>query len=872
MPDALEIYRQKRRFDRTPEPAGTSAAETGSLFVIHKHAARRLHYDLRLQFGDALKSWAVTRGPSLDPADRRLAVHVEDHPLDYGGFEGTIPRGEYGAGGVIIWDHGHWTPLEENPDEGYRRGTLKFRLDGEKLLGGWMLVRLKRKEGERENWLLIKERDDFARPGDGDALLREAPESVVSGRTVEALTPPRAPRRGSAGGSSAAKSSAGKSSTVNKVRLADVVPAAAPEAALPEFVAPQLASLAATAPDGEEWLHEIKFDGYRTLVRIDGNDIRLFTRNGHDWTARYGDLPTAFLRLSGHRLLLDGEIVVQDENGISSFAALQDALAKGRPGNLVFYAFDLLHLDGRGLMEVPLIERKGALSALLAHVAEEASALQLSDHVLGRGSAFAGEACRMGLEGIVSKRTDAPYRSGRTRTWLKSKCVAGDEFVIVGYTETQAAGGLAALLLAESADGALRYVGRAGSGISRDQADRLEATLEPLHRAEPALPVPPIPRSETVFWVEPRLCAEVTFATRTAEGFLRHAAFKGLRLDKSVDEIAKPEPVVDPDAGPAAVPAAKAKPVEKPRLVSDADLASIWVSNPDRAMFGGSGGATKLDLALYYARVADWMLPEIAGRPVSLVRCPTGEKDACFYQRHAGAGMPASVKRIPLREGSERKRADYVYIEEARGLLELAQFGVVEFHPWGCRIDRPERPDRMIFDLDPDESLRWRDVVDAALDVRAVLEAIGLPAFVKTTGGKGLHLVVPLARRQGWTAMRDFSAGVVKALAAHEPRRFTANLAIASRKGKIFIDYLRNARSATAVAAYSLRARPGLPVATPLHWEEVEALDDPAEFNFRTVPERLSTLTADPWGPMADVETSLDQAKLRKLETICPPK
>jgi DNA ligase D len=855
----LEIYRQKRRFDRTPEPAGTSAAGTGSLFVIHKHAATRLHYDLRLQFGDALKSWAVTRGPSLDPADRRLAVHVEDHPLDYGGFEGTIPRGEYGAGGVIIWDHGHWAPLEENPDESYRRGTLKFRLDGEKLLGGWMLVRLKRREGERDNWLLIKERDDFARPGDGDALLREAPESVVSGKAVEAFTPPRAPRRRRSGGSSAA----------NRVRLADVVPAAAAEAPLPEFVPPQLASLAATAPDGEEWLHEIKFDGYRTLVRIDQGHIRLFTRNGHDWTARYGDLPAAFRRLSGHRLLLDGEIVVQDESGVSSFAALQDALAQGRPRNLIFYAFDLLHLDGRTLMASPLVERKAALSALLTGIAEEAAPLQLSDHVLGRGSAFAGEACRMGLEGIVSKRTDAPYRSGRTRTWLKSKCVAGDEFAIVGYTETAAAGGLAALLLAESGDVGLRYVGRAGSGISRDQAARLKSTLVPLHRDAPAVPVPPIPRSEMVFWVEPKLAAEVTFATRTAEGFLRHAAFKGLRLDKPADVIAGPVPVVEPAAVPAAEPL---KPVEKPRLVSDADLASIWVSNPERAMFGGRGGATKLDLALYYARVGDWMLPEIVARPVSLVRCPTGEADACFYQRHAGAGMPASVKRIPLREGSERKRADYVYIEEARGLLELAQFGVVEFHPWGCRIDRPERPDRMIFDLDPDESLRWRDVVEAAFDVRAVLEAIGLPAFVKTTGGKGLHLVVPLARRQGWATVRDFSADVVKAFAAHEPKRFTANLAIAARKGKIFIDYLRNARSATAVAAYSLRSRPGLPAATPLHWEEVEALDDPAELNFRTVPERLSTLTADPWGPMAGEEASLDQAKLRKLEAICPPK
>lgn len=857
MPDALEIYRRKRHFDRTPEPAGAATVDQGDAFVIHKHAARRLHYDLRLQFGDVLKSWAVTRGPSLDPADRRLAVHVEDHPLEYGGFEGTIPIGEYGAGGVVIWDRGRWVPMG-NPEEEYNRGALKFRLLGEKLLGGWTLVRIKPRTGERDNnWLLIKERDAFARPGDGDALLREAPESVVSGQTVESLTPKRVPASRSGSASAPAGPSARR-----QVRLADVVDLdEAPTAELPGFIAPQLASLTETSPDGDGWLHEIKLDGYRSLVRVDGGDVRLFTRNGHDWTARYGDLPGAFADLGEHRLLIDGEIVVQGADGVSSFAALQDALARGRPRSLLFYAFDLLHLDGRDLTPLPLLRRKQALSAVLAPAVGDASPVQLSDHILGRGAAFAGEACRLGLEGIVSKRIDAPYRSGRSRTWLKSKCVASDDFVIIGYTETKAAGGLAALLLAKSDTGGLVYAGRAGSGISAAAAERLEAALRPLIRKTPALSVPPAGPGEQIHWVEPKLIAEINFANCTAEGLLRQARYKGLRADLADD----PE-TADKQSHTGEGHAKTAAPVVKPRLVSDADLAAIWVTNPERSMFASE--ATKLDVALYYARVGDWMLPDLMNRPVSLVRCPSGQVESCFYQRHASPGMPSSIKRVGLREETEDRRADYVYLDDARGLLGLAQFGVVEFHPWGCRIDRPERPDRMIFDLDPDEDLPWREVVAAAFDVRAVLEGIGLPVFVKTTGGKGLHLVVPLARRQTWSRMRDFSAAVVKALAKREPNRFTATIAKASRKRKIFIDYLRNGRGATAVSAYSLRARPGLPVATPLDWSELEMLDNPATLDYRTVPERLVKLTADPWASMADVAVTADAKKLKLLDRI----
>ncbi len=863
MPDALEIYRRKRHFDRTPEPAGAPTATTWDVFVIHKHAARRLHYDLRLQFGSVLKSWAVTRGPSLDPADRRLAVHVEDHPFDYGSFEGRIPKGEYGAGGVIVWDRGRWVPMGD-PEDDYRRGALKFRLLGDKLLGGWTLVRLKRREGERDNWLLIKERDEFARPGDGDALLREAPESVVSGHTLETLPPDEAVKTVAA---KPARRSGRAVRPSGAIKLGE-----APPADLPAFIAPQLASLAAAAPDGEGWLHEIKFDGYRALVRIDAGEVRIFTRNGHDWTARYGDLPGAFAGLGDQRLLLDGEIVVQDDDGVSSFAALQDALACGRPQTLLFYAFDLLHLDGRDLLSIPLLRRKEALAAVLAPVVDTPAPIQLSDHILGRGAAFAGEACRMGLEGIVSKRIDAPYRSGRSRTWIKSKCVASDDFVIIGFTETKAAGGLAALLLAVDGEGGLSYAGRAGSGISRNEAQRLEAALRPLIRSKPAVTMPPIAAGETVHLVEPHLVAEINFASCTNDGLLRQARYKGLRPDLAAAEGGSSSRTAGSRAKKSAAVAAspESPTVAKSRLVSDADLATIWVTNPERSMFGRDG-ATKLDLALYYARVGDWMLPEITNRPVSLVRCPTGEASACFYQRHAGAGMPPSIKRIALREERAGRRADFVYLDDARGLLGLAQFGVVEFHPWGCRIDRPERPDRMVFDLDPDESVRWREVIAAAFDIRAVLEAIGLAVFVKTTGGKGLHLVVPLARRQTWAGVRDFSAAVVKALARREPKRFTANLSLASRKGKIFIDYLRNGRGATAVAAYSLRARAGLPVATPVDWQELDGLDDPAALNFRTVPERLAGLRADPWAGMDEAAKSADASKLRKLETICPP-
>lgn len=837
--DALAPYRRKRRFDRTPEPDGGPAV-AGNLFVVHKHAARRLHYDLRLQFGDVLKSWAVTRGPSLDPADRRLAVHVEDHPLDYGGFEGTIPKGEYGGGAVVLWDRGAWVPVGD-AEEGYAKGRLKFRLLGEKLRGGWHLARMRNRRGERgDNWLLIKERDTYARPGEGEALLDEAPESVLSGATVESL--------------------AQEAATVEKARprkRRSLKPEAAPgarEGALPAFIRPQLATRVARVLAGDQWLNEIKLDGYRTLARIDGDDVRLRTRNGHDWTERYRPLDDALAAVGCRRAMIDGEIVVQDEIGLSSFSALQDALSNGETHRLVFYAFDLLHLDGTDLTQSPLIARKALLAGLMEGVVGERSPLQISEHIVGNGPAFFAEACRRSLEGIVCKSADGTYVSGRSRSWLKVKCENRDDFAVVGFTESKAAGGLAALLLAEDRDdGALAYVGKCGTGFTTEEAETLRGLLRPLTRRSPALAVPKGVPTRAVTWTEPALSVEVTYAARTADGHLRAASYQRLRPDKS-GEMGKATAL--PETGGVLPPARR-------RYVSDADLASVYVTNPDRLMFGESG-PTKLDLAVYYAAVGDWMLPELLNRPVSLVRCPQGDQGACFFQRHAGQGMPKELRRVPLREQSTKERADYVYIADARGFLALAQFGTVEFHPWGCRVDKPERPDRLIFDLDPDESLAWREVVTAAVDIRDRLADLGLVPFVKTTGGKGLHVVTPLQRRQTWAAVFRFSEAFVVRLAEAEPARYTAAMAKARRRGKVFVDYHRNRRGSTAVAAYSLRARPGVAASVPLSWQELADLDDPKELNWASVPRWLAR-RPDPWLGMDGEARVLGQDMMRKL-------
>ena len=824
----LAPYRAKRDFRRTPELEGAAATRTGARFVVHKHAATRLHYDLRLEIGGVLKSWAVTKGPSLDPKVKRLAVHVEDHPLSYTEFEGWIPKGQYGGGAMIVWDRGTWVPLGDLEND-YQRGELKFRLDGEKLQGGWALVRLKGTSDVDKGWLLIKERDIFAAPGAQADVTGEAPLSVLSGLSTEAIEAEPADD-----GRERKPLARKRRRKQHPERLAG-----AKRAVQPEVPAPLLASLADEPPAGTGWIHEIKFDGYRTLCRLADGEARLLTRNGHDWTDRYGPVAESFAALPCRQATIDGELCVQNAKGVTSFSDLREALSEGATERLVFFAFDLLYLDGFDLTRTPLSARKSTLRVLIESVVGDRSPIQYSDHVAGDGAAFLAEAARLSLEGIISKREDSAYAAGRSSSWLKTKCVAAERFLVVGYTRSAAAGGLGALLAAEPVGDGLAYVGKIGTGYSTGEMERLLAALEPLRRDDPVFTLVD-PPGEKAVWVEPQLLVEVQYRARTREGRLRGAVYKGLRSDTSAPAVARKG------------------------YVSDADLASIWVTNPDRRMFG-KGGPTKLDLALYYAQVADWIVPEMVSRPVTLVRCPTGKADDVFYQRHAMPGMPQGVREIALREEGSKERADYIYIEDGKGLLSLSQFGVIEFHPWGCRVDKPEWPDRLIFDLDPDEALEWREVADAAHHIRDELAALGLVAFVRTTGGKGLHVVVPVERRTAWPAFKGFAQAFVLKLAAQSPNRYTASMSKKSRQRRIFIDYLRNGRGATAAASYSLRARTGFPVATPVDWAELSDIDDPAEFNYASVPDRLASLAVDPWRALEGSARRLTRAMEEKL-------
>jgi DNA ligase D len=805
----LQTYRQKRNFARTSEPAGGSADGTGNRFVVHQHHATANHYDLRLELGGVLKSWAVPKGPSLDPADKRLAVETEDHPLEYIDFEGVIPEGEYGGGPMIVWDTGVWAPMED-AEESLRKGAFKFRLFGQKLKGGWMLARMKPRPGEEDrNWILFKERDPFA--DTTVDILASRPESARSGRRIEELV-------------AKPKKPAPRPARLAPGRIEGAVAGPAPER-----IAPQLASPTPAPPDGDGWLHEIKFDGYRTAAHIAGGAVRLVTRGGLDWTKRYADLPAALARLPCREAILDGEIVATDDKGIPRLSALQDALSTGAAGKLTFYAFDLLHLDGWDLRNVPLIQRKALLSQFLAGSVTANSAIQVSDHVEGDGRALYERASEMGLEGIVSKRADAPYQSDRSKTWLKAKALQADDFVIAGYTVSQAAEGLASLALAEWADGELQYRGKVGTGFDAATLEALLARLEPLRSG--AEPLDGAPRD--IIWVRPVLSARIHYGARTTDNLLRHSVFKGLREVELTSA--------------ASAPARK-------RLISDADLATIWVTNPTRRLFGRSG-PTKLDIAVYYAAMGDFMLPHLLGRPVSLFRCPTGRPQDCFFQRHPFTGMPPTIASFDTKN-SEGETKGYISVEDVKGYLALAQFGVVEFHTWGTLRKNLDRPDRVVFDLDPGEGIAWREVVEAAVHVRGALQGLGLEPFVKTSGGKGIHVVVPTTRKLGWKQFHEAASEISAGIAATAPTVFTTVMGKENRRKRIFIDFHRNARGATAVAPYSLRGRAHTPVSTPLSWSDLESIDAPEDLNYSSVPGLLET-TGDPWADINDFAREL---------------
>lgn len=838
----LETYRRKRDFRRTAEPRGGTVSRIGNLFMVHKHDATRLHYDLRLQVGDVLKSWAVPKGPSLDPAEKRLAVEVEDHPLEYGNFEGVIAEGQYGAGPTLVWDRGAWAPMGDI-EASLKSGALKFRLAGEKLKGGWMLARLKRRPGDtKDSWLLIKERDDAART-DID-ILEERPESVLSGKRIEELRAPGTKQWTSGKKAARPRKSEAPAKPTRPAKPPKPVefrPGAlkgARKAAMPKTFRPQLATQVDSPPEGKGWLHEIKLDGYRTIALIADGRTKLLTRNGHDWTDRYGPIADAFNALPCKEAAIDGEIVVPDAEGRTSFGALQDALAVGDTSRMVFYAFDLMHLNGWNLTAAPLLQRKALLEKLLQPVVGETSPVQISEHVSGSGGEFFDRVSEMRLEGVVSKRADSPYASIRSKSWLKAKAKHIETLPIVGYTISRQAGGLAALLLAEDAGEGLTYVGKVGTGFSAAQASELLERLEAQSRKTPAVQFK-VPAPKGAFWVEPSVKAKVEYSNRTTDRLLRHAVFRGL----SEPEFSTPK-------------SATAR-----RYITDQHLASVWVTNPERRMFS-KDGPTKLDLAVYYAKVGDAMLPHILNRPVSLVRCPTGKVEDCFFQRHTFNGMPAEVGTFELKRSDEEDRT-YIYVKDAAGFLALAQFGVIEFHPWGCRVDKPERPDRMFFDLDPGEGVAWRTIKRAAFRLREELEALGFTAFVKTSGKKGIHLVVPIKRLYSWKELHQASTAIAAALAKRFPESFTAFMGKANRKGIIFIDTHRNARSATAVGAYSLRAVRGLPASTPVAWGDLDSIDDPADLNYASVPGILEK-SGDPWEDMDEHAASIRVESGRK--------
>ena len=898
---ALTEYRRKRHFSRSPEPRGKRArrGKTRS-FVVQKHDARRLHYDFRLELDGVLKSWAVPKGPSYDPHEKRLAVEVEDHPLEYAGFEGVIPAGEYGTGPVEVWDRGAWQP-EGDPEEGLLDGKLKFRLDGEKLRGGWTLVRMGGQRPDRKTtWLLIKERDAEAQSAAKFDVVEAQPESVLSGRTIDEIAGDeiagdeiasdeiasgngaakrrpakkaskrsKAPATRSAARKSTARKSAARKRAARKSR-------AGRAAAMPASVDLQLATLVKAPPEGDRWFHEIKFDGYRMLCRMAKGKATFITRGGQDWTRRFASLAAAAKGLPATSAILDGEAVALLPDGASSFQALQNAFRGERKQPIVYYVFDLVFLDGRDLRGEPLERRKTLLAELLAG-ADPTGPLRLSEHITGQGAEFFRQVCRRGLEGMISKRSDRPYVGGRGGDWLKIKCIQRAEFVIGGFTDPEhSRSGFGALLLGYHDDGKLVYAGRVGTGFSDRLLGELRRRLDKL--AQSKSPFAEVPRREissSVHWVRPELVAQVEFSNWTDDGILRQPSFQGLREDKPAAEVGLEQAADKPGgrgkessrkkatasrsgtarhAHPAALaPARSAETVE---------LAGVKLTHANRVLYPDQG-ITKLGLATYYAGVADWILPHVADRPLSLVRCPEGRQKSCFYQKHVGPGTPEAIGRVKIEESGGE--FDYATIDDVAGLVGLVQIGVLEIHPWGSRADNVERPDRVIFDLDPGPGVAWKSVLDAARRLREMLEELDLTSFVKTTGGKGLHVVLPIQRRHDWSLVKAFSKAVAMRMTREDPERYLVNPSRSQRAGKIFIDYLRNDRGATAVAPYSTRARRDAPISVPVAWDQLSEKIASDRFHVNDLPDWMRSLRRDPWRGIDRVRQSITSAHQKEL-------
>lgn len=857
---SLEDYQRKRDFSRTREPSGRKRASEepkfpGRTFVVQKHKARQLHYDFRLELDGVLKSWAVAKGPSLVEGEKRLAVHVEDHPLEYGKFEGTIPEGQYGAGSVIVWDRGIWAS-KDDPVAGYAKGHLSFSLHGEKLKGGWHLVRIRgKRRQQRDNWLLIKAGDEFARSADGPGILDEAPQSVLSGKEIETIakdplsrqwtSSPDAKQPASTSSrltprqrarepllqseAKAVRKSERRAKAVKLLRIQ--LPEGARKGAIPGFVEPCLATAAREPPRGTKWIHEVKFDGYRLLAVLNKGKITLRTRSNLDWTAKFPSIAGALRSVPVANAIFDGEAVVEDKNGISDFVALQQALKANKTESVIFYVFDLLHLNGHSLQNVPLIKRKAVLENVIA-AANDIGKLRFSAHFECRDAEkLMNLLCRLSAEGLISKRIEKPYHGGRSLDWLKIKCANRQEFVVVGYVpSTTVPKAIGSIVLGVYDQNKLMHAGRAGTGFSLKAAQELFTNFKKIERQQPAVYGPVSAQAKRdVRWVEPTFVVEVEFRGWTANNMVRQAAFKGLREDKASTKIIR-EPAATAVEGF----------TEKTERRTEVKL-----SHPDRLLWPESG-VTKQALAEYYARVWSLAAPHLIGRPLALVRCPNGVDQGCFFQKHLWQGKTKHI--VPVND--QKDNEILVSIADFDGLIELVQASVVEIHPWGSTSKKLETPDRLVFDLDPGENIGWSDIVAAAKDIRARLRDDKLESFAKTSGGKGLHVIVPIAPRANWDEAKAYSREVAQAMAAHNPARLTAAMSKRERKGRIYVDYLRNSRGSTAVAPYSTRARPEGAISMPLEWDEIDAVSAADHFTLANVGRRLRNLSVDPWREM----------------------